>query len=439
MEYTPLQPNQAPAFGTSGETVAQYQQQLNQQNAGKPGWTPLAVDGMYGEKTQSASSWQPQNQLIVTGTKPSQQFAENTQYVNQLVNKNSSVPQTTPQQTNPQQTTYETVDINYSDPYTQMLDKISATSDKATQNLIATIKAQKASREQNVNQEYDRLKQGLMSLGIQTGNINFTPDLVYGQIMQAENARIGRLQELDREEATALLEATQASEEKDFRLLKERIDYIKSIKKSRLDLLKESYDTMSYEAKIGELQATQIYDELQKLPEAQKLPFLQEIANRYGIPVTALTSSISQITRDRTEKAKKSSTSKKDNFTLTPTQKNALGGVGFSSEDIDDLLKLVNESSPNEVYQMLKNSNYSQNQLDTFAKSFGMSENSANTLKYNITPTQKNKLIDLGIPTQTIEGIIAGIQENGIKTWEKDMKNSSMDNKLRRSIVKIFK
>lgn len=300
-----------PTYGTQSPAVLALQQSLNKANAGKPGWIPLKEDSMYGPKTFAATTWKPttNNNLIVTGTKPAQDFAKNTQYINQAINQTG---QTNPQITQPVLPDGSKIESplagmeNYSDPYTKMLDKISATSDKATQNLIATIKAQKANQVRNINEETDRLKSGLMSLGLSTGNINFTPDLVYGSIAQAENARMSKLTELDRNEATALIEAQQASENKDFQLLKERIDYIKSIKKTRLDLLKDSYDTMAYEAKIGELQANQIYDELQKLPESSKLPFLQQIATKFNIPLAALTSQVGEITRDRAAKTKKS-------------------------------------------------------------------------------------------------------------------------------------
>ncbi len=83
------------------------------------------------------------------------------------------------------------------------------------------------------------------------------------------------------------------------------MDYYKSIKKSKLDILKESYDTMNTESKIGELQAFQIYDELQKLPnEKAKLDFLTGIAAKANIPLAALTSQVGELTRSRAKAAK---------------------------------------------------------------------------------------------------------------------------------------
>ncbi len=301
----------------------------------------VEFDANTGDRLPTGGTTTPKNQLIVTGSKPASDFAQYKQDLTQAINKGSYTPapqppagwdpttyanfkaanptlEPTPEDTAKMRGTASAGGANidspyagmdsYSDSYTQMLDKIGATSDKATQNLIATIKAQKQNRMSTINQETDRLKSGLMSLGLETGDINFTPDLVYGKIAQAENARASKLMELDRDEATALLEAQQASENDDLDVLKEKMDYYKSIKKTRLDILKESYDTMATEAKIGELQATQIYDELQKLPSASKLPFLQELASRYDIPIAALTSQVSEITRDRAKKATGSGT-----------------------------------------------------------------------------------------------------------------------------------
>jgi len=65
-QYIPLQQGQAPAFGTSGAAVSALQQQLNQQNAGVAGYTPLTVDGMYGPLTQAASQFQAPNAGVDT-------------------------------------------------------------------------------------------------------------------------------------------------------------------------------------------------------------------------------------------------------------------------------------------------------------------------------------------------------------------------------------
>lgn len=362
--------------------------------------------------------------LIVTGTKPAQQFAQNAQQVTQMIEKNNAPsvapiptqpqPQTSSQPGAEQKEMFQFMET-YSDPYTQMLDKISATSDKATQNLIATIKATKANRMSTINQETDRLKSGLMSLGLSTENINFTPDLVYGQIAQAENARMGKLMELDRNEATALLEAQQAVEEKDFRLLKERMDYIKSIKKSRLDILKENYEIMDYEAKISGIQAGQIYDQLQKINENDKTAFLQQVATQFDIPLAALVKAVNDEKMLREDQTRKLAgggsggsgggyTSQElrklrqagidpsdivaaDNFLyggyvkLSPTDKQTLLESGFSTQEVGQIESDVNQHGIEAVIQGM-----SESQADAIRKVYGAEKTEDNkrflTLSY---------------------------------------------------------
>lgn len=55
--YTPLTPGAAPSLGTQGDAVKTFQTQLNTQNAGQAGYTPLVVDGRYGPLTQSAAAY----------------------------------------------------------------------------------------------------------------------------------------------------------------------------------------------------------------------------------------------------------------------------------------------------------------------------------------------------------------------------------------------
>ncbi len=307
-------------------------------------YNPPSPGNPYGSVTYGKTT--PENQVIVTGSKPAADFAQNSQYIQNLIN-NKSLAGIPPPTINPQNGSDKTqVNPNdpnniatFSDPYTQMLDKISATSDKATQNLIATIKAQKANQTNTINQDADRLKSGLMSLGIETGQINFTPDLVYGHIQQAENDRTAKLADIDQKEATALLDAQQAAENKNFTVLKEKVDYIKSLKQDQINVLKNTYDTANYESKIGSIEANQIYDEVQKLPDAKsKTDFMQAIATKFGIPLLSLTTQVNKITAGKTSKTSTKSASgafKTSNAIaqLTPLMESKKGGDGYINPD----------------------------------------------------------------------------------------------------------
>lgn len=57
MAYTLLKPGQAPTLNTSGDAVRALQAQLNTQNAGQAGYTPLKVDGLYGPLTAAAAAY----------------------------------------------------------------------------------------------------------------------------------------------------------------------------------------------------------------------------------------------------------------------------------------------------------------------------------------------------------------------------------------------
>lgn len=290
MTYTPLQQGQSASYGTSGQAVADFQTQLNTQNAGKSGWTPLLVDAMYGPKTQQASMF-GKSQPVVTSDGSRKQFLGDSVELTKMLGNYGAGQQ----QTQPQDKTIDTV----SDPYTQALDRIKSNSDAGTANLIATIQAKRANNANEVTKGYERYKSGLQLLGIQSGEIESSPEIVMGHIQQAENAKVGKLQELDREEATAMLEAKSAMDNKDFSLLKEKMSYVKDLKKERLNTLKDRYDELKAEKGIGEIQAEQIYGQLGSLNSSQKQQFLQGIADRFGIPVGAVVAGVAKVAKDK--------------------------------------------------------------------------------------------------------------------------------------------
>lgn len=66
-----------PTFGQRGDAVKAYQTKLNQDNQGKTGYTPLVVDGIYGDKTQAASNFQiPKATPLPSSVSTSATFAD---------------------------------------------------------------------------------------------------------------------------------------------------------------------------------------------------------------------------------------------------------------------------------------------------------------------------------------------------------------------------
>lgn len=57
MEKQTYKPSNTATYGSKGSAVSAYQTQLNTQNAGKKGYVPLKVDGMYGPLTLAASQY----------------------------------------------------------------------------------------------------------------------------------------------------------------------------------------------------------------------------------------------------------------------------------------------------------------------------------------------------------------------------------------------
>ncbi len=333
-----------------------------------------------GNSDSAFPSAPPTSPVIVTGSGPAKDFANHTQFINNQIQTKSAyvppAPTATPtagavpagwdpqtyanfKAANPglEPTPEDTAKMNaaggsattgktqtgapstdtYSDAYTQQLDKIAATSDKATQNLIATIKASRANQGRDINEQYDRLKSGLFSLGVSTGQINFTPELVYGKVNAAENTRLAKLQDIDQKEATALIDAQQASEDKDLSLLKEKRTYIDSLKQTRLDLLKKSYDTLSAESGIAKLEATSIYDAMQPLNADQRAKYLQAVSQKYDVPLITLQAALNAEQASRQKKAKSTSgnTSGK-NYTATNIPDTVLGDLTYDLKNKTD-------------------------------------------------------------------------------------------------------
>lgn len=307
---TAVQPTEQPTTHTvkAGETLNSISQQY--------GFNDYQSAGATGYKSGNPNLIFPGEQIVISSKQPRKEFVQNSSDLNNQINgvtpatnqlQNQTGQNVQQQQADQKAKANDSKNINidnYNDAYTQQLDKLQANSDKATSNLIENIKAKRQANSNEVNASYDRYQSGLQLLGIQSENIQYSPDIVMGNIQQAENARLSKLQELDRAESTAILEAQMARDENDFRLLKDRMNYIKEIKKERLNTLKDSFDMMKAEQGIAEIQASRIYDEVQKLGSDQaKVQFMNSIAAQLGIDPSAIVSSVAEIKRARDKEA----------------------------------------------------------------------------------------------------------------------------------------
>lgn len=278
--------NPTPTYGESSSSVGALQQSLNQKYAGMPGWKPLAVDNKYGPMTLAATKFQP-NSLVVSSGPANSEFSKySANLTNMLAQLNANAPK--PQGADKPDPTL----ANTNDPYTQMLDRYSTTTNEATKALIGTIQAARSNRANEITGDFDSYKRGLQLLGIQHNDAQATPDLLMGHIKSAENDQQKKLQDLDVEVNKALMEAESARASNDLNTLKEKMNYIESLKKEKEDYLKTVADSLKNQSEIAGIEAHDIYDTLNTLGDDEKEIFLQEVAKKYNIPLNALVAAL---------------------------------------------------------------------------------------------------------------------------------------------------
>lgn len=294
-----------PVFGQSGDSVKALQQSLNQKYAGVSGYTPLVVDGKYGPLTQQAVNFQPpQNNMITSSYYSKMNFLKNANQLSQLMNTGqiqdtiSKIP---------------TIGNDYKDQYTMSLDNLSQRSDDSTKRLISSIQAQRQMNQNAINDSYDRYKRGIQLLGIQGGEQSFAPDLLSGKILQAENAQQMKIQQLQTEELKAIMDADDARANNNFKLLQEKMDYIKQLRTERKDAIKDIYDQQINNYKIDEMErqrandlVASYYDDYTSVPEANKANYIKSVSQNLGINPAYIVNSLALEKQAREERVIKS-------------------------------------------------------------------------------------------------------------------------------------
>ncbi len=279
-------------------SVAERAPMYESQGLGKAG----DYMGTAEQNTALLSKLQGANNLVATSSTSRSNFAKNSAGLDLMLNRFGLTG------ANPDPNTEKTVDntkaanpdINSTtDPYIAALSGLAASSDKSAQILIKNIQANKQRQSNSLEKNFQSYKGGLQLLGIQTNAAQATPDLLAGHIQEAELAHHDKLAELDSQMATALAEADQARTEKNFSLLKEKMDYIKTLKNNQVNELKALNETLTATQKNAEIQAHEIYDSLNTLEDIDKEQFIQAVAKKYKIPVTTLVQALAD------EKAKR--------------------------------------------------------------------------------------------------------------------------------------
>lgn len=230
-----------------------------------------------------------QNQMGVGSGPARSQFMQQSSNLQNLLNQfNTANPQGVPGQGEG--------DINvdtYQDPYTQALTQQAQQGDQYTKALIGSLQARNQGLKNEMAGQYDSYKRGLQLLGIQTNSAQSTPDLLMGHIQQAQNEYTSKIQNLNQEEAFTIMEAENARADKNLSLLKEKMDYVKEIKKEKQNALKEAYERMSLEADVSKEQVGLYYDKMQTLNDEDKEDFLIAISKKFNIPLPGLVKAMS--------------------------------------------------------------------------------------------------------------------------------------------------
>lgn len=349
----------------------------------------------------------PARQLIVTGNPANAEF---NQYSGNLSSALAALNPTTP--ATPQQPETTVGNVSQTDPYAKMLDSLSATSNASTKALIASIQASRANQSNQINSQYENYKRGLESLGIEHNDAQATPDLLMGHIQAAENEQHQKLQVLDIEEKKALMDAETAQQNQDLTILKEKMDRVKAIKQEKQNVLKDTYEKMTTEKGIGDLQAHAIYDTLQTLNHSDKEKFLQEVAKKYNIPLTTLVQSVADEKVSRIKKVAKGATVKK----LSVAEIKSLKGLypdiadsivyGMTGDDIETLI--TGNTTKTKDAETIKNT-FNTKQLYDMALASGIEKNINFTRQDEIdkflspeVSTKINEAIKNGYSTQDI-------------------------------------
>lgn len=290
----------------------------------------LKVDGIFGPVTETAFKSKFDTPTIVSTGSIHTDAAKNSATLDTALRNFNANYQSPTAPVNPNTETDPNadtagVDITdaSTDPFIQQLNNMSARSNDSTKMLIQTIQANKVRQANAVNKQYENYKSGLQLLGIQSGDATATPDLVAGHIQEAATEQEQKISDLDTEETKALMDAENARADNDFKVLQDKMDYVKQIKQDKAQALKDYNDALTKSVtdgdKIAQSVAHDVYDTLQTLDDTDKETFLTTLATKFNIPAGSLVTALVDEQSTRTSDAAKADP------VLSPTEAATLG------------------------------------------------------------------------------------------------------------------
>ena len=258
--YTPLQPNQAPAYGTSGQAVADLQHNYNVQNQDQAGWTPLAEDGQYGPLTQAGVNWKPANPGIMSSSSANSSLMQDGNKLDQMTNGQ--------------------------DPYMEYLQKkanglMGADSQPGADEKNAASTAFK--EQQKTQNDYAAYKAGLETLGIQSGLSQGAPSLQMDRMLNAANSETQKLADIQDKEDFAIAKAKQARLDNDAKTLKDTLSEINQLKKDKAAELENQLTRQSKEFDVAMQHAPAAYATYMSLSGDKQEAYINQYATELGI------------------------------------------------------------------------------------------------------------------------------------------------------------
>ena len=223
--------------GQNSPAVGVLQTQLNAQNAGKPGWTPLTVDSLYGPKTVAGAAFgQPTQTHTVVNSNAASNLGNNlnssiNNYENNIANTDyTKVPQV---DLNKQITDLNTAADTESENYAKNIANI-----QAGNNLTAYEKSSLASTQAILDQNKalqeknnDLYQRGLGEANIRSGRAQNSPEAAAGLMHAAVNEGIQKVQNLDIKANAQMAKVKQGMIDGDIKVAKDAHDeYVKLIK-----------------------------------------------------------------------------------------------------------------------------------------------------------------------------------------------------------------
>jgi hypothetical protein len=243
MQYTPIQPNETPTLGKSGQAVIDLQKSLNAKNIGTPGYVPLKVDGLYGPLTEKANT---AGQTIQNTSSYRKNTTSNMNEFDTYFNPDTVTSRA------------ETTSKEYGSDVDRINSELSnyrSGLSANTSKLIDSISTQFAIRKGQQEQVTKGQTAGITASGYRSGANQVLQNYQGALISETERAGISKLAELDAEQAKLTSEAEIARLDKDYKAFNDAMDNLRAIRKEKTSTVNDIYkESLNYTKNLQEME-----------------------------------------------------------------------------------------------------------------------------------------------------------------------------------------